>query len=127
MCRSSAAPARGKRQLNELDSGQSVRYLRTTTGLTETDLVDGTGASERTVRRWAHAKSEPQARYQRQIDDLRTIVNALEPTLTSRGIRQWLRARNRYLGDQRPIDLLRGGRFEQVHEAASAFNDGAYL
>ena len=123
---SSAAPIRDERHhATATDPGEVVRYLRQT--LTETDLVDGTGASERTVRRWAHAETDPQNRYQRQIDDLRTIVVALEPTLTSRGIRQWLRARNRYLHDQRPIDVLRAGRFDDVHEAAIAFRDGTYL
>jgi transcriptional regulator with XRE-family HTH domain len=124
---SPAATGQEGRHLTELDPRDAVRYLRSNTGLTETDLVDGTGASERTVRRWAHDHSQPQTRYQRQIDDLRTIVSVLEPTLTARGIRQWLRSRNRYLDGQRPIDVLRDGRFDRVHEAANAFNDGSYL
>ncbi|HWV86177.1 MAG TPA: helix-turn-helix transcriptional regulator [Capillimicrobium sp.] len=109
------------------DATESVRYLRRHAGLTETDLADGTGASPRTVRRWAHARTTPQARYQPRIDDLRAIVEILEDTLTAKGIQQWLRSRNRYLGGQRPIDALRAGHFDKVQEAANAFSDGTYL
>jgi transcriptional regulator with XRE-family HTH domain len=108
----------------------SVRYLRRETGLTEADLADATGASTRTVRRWLAAEPETAERgphSAQQIDDLRTIVEELEDSLTPKGIRQWLRARNRYLKGARPIDELRAGEFERVHEAARAFADGTYV
>jgi transcriptional regulator with XRE-family HTH domain len=106
---------------------ESVRYLRREVGLTETDLADGTGAAVRTVRRWAQDRTEPQRRYQPRIDDLRAVVEILDETLTSKGIAQWLRSRNRYLDGDRPIDVLREGEYSRVKEAADAFRDGAYL
>ena len=111
-----------------LDVAENVRYLRRQVGLTEVDLADGTGASTRTVRRWIAARAtQPQARYARPIDDLKTIVDELHDSLTPRGIRQWLRARNRYLGGARPIDELRGGHFDRVRQAAQAFSEGHYV
>jgi hypothetical protein len=111
-----------------LDPGQSVRYLRREVGLSEVDLADGTGAHTRTVRRWiASRPSEPQPRYARHIDDLKAIVEELEDSLTHKGIRQWLRARSRYLDDKRPIDELREGHFDEVRQAARAFTEGYYL
>jgi len=109
------------------DASESVRYLRRQAGLTEIDLADGTGASPRTVRRWAKDGTQPQGRYQRHIDDLHTIVRVLEDSLTAKGIRQWLRSRNRYLRGQRPIDLLREEEFDRVYEAAQAFREGYHL
>src|SRR5687768_1559172 len=99
-----------------LDAAASVRFLRRKMGLTEADLADGTGASTRTVRRWI-VTTRPQARYAQRIDDLKTVVDELQDSMTPKGIRQWLRARNRYLDDARPIDLLRDGQFDRVKEA----------
>ena len=111
-----------------LNIGETVRYLRREIGMTEVDLADGTGASTRTVRRWIAAQAtQPQARHARQIDDLKTIVDELEDSLTPKGIRQWLRARNRYLDGARPIDLLRQGQFDRVNDAARAFSEGYYV
>lgn len=122
-----AQPATERDPVDITDASENVRYLRRQAGLTEVDLADGTGASPRTVRRWAQERTQPQTRYQRHIDDLRTIVQLLEDSLTAKGMRQWLRSRNRYLGGQRPIDLLRENQFDRVHEAAQAFREGYYV
>lgn len=122
-----AQPPTERHPVDIPDASESVRYLRRQAGLTEVDLADGTGASPRTVRRWAQEHTQPQARYQRHIDDLRTIVQLLEDSLTAKGMRQWLRSRNRYLGGQRPIDLLRENQFDRVQEAAEAFREGYYV
>jgi transcriptional regulator with XRE-family HTH domain len=117
-----------ERQRHVPDAFERVRYLRRHAKLTEADIADGTGASTRTVRRWIAAEPEAgEPHYTRQIDDLHAIVQELEESLTPKGIRQWLRARNRYLDGERPIDLLREGEFRRVREAALAFRDGYYV
>lgn len=122
------ATQKGATRRHAPDTLESVRYLRRHTKLTESDLADGTGANARTVRRWLAADcAEPRPAYARHIDDLRLIVGELEDSLTARGIRQWLRARSRYLDGERPIDLLRQGEFKKVHEAALAFREGDYI
>lgn len=60
-------------------------------------------------------------------DDLHAVVAELEDSLTAKGIRQWLRARNRSLSGAPPIALLKEGKFQPVYEAACAFRDGEYL
>lgn len=107
-----------------------VRYLRGDVGLTETELADATGANPRTVRRWTNSNDADFQRgpnYAQEIDDLYAVVNELRDSLTGRGIRQWLRSRNRYLKGERPIDLLRKGQFQDVYDAAIAFRDGVYV
>lgn len=107
-----------------------VRYLRGDVGLTEVELADATGASTRTVRRWTKADDADLQRgpnYSQQIDDLYAVVNELRESLTGKGIRQWLRSRNRYLKGERPIDMLRKGQFQDVYDAALAFRDGVYV
>lgn len=123
-----AQPPTERHPVDFPDASASVRYLRRQAGLTEVDLADGTGASPRTVRRWTQERgTQPQARYQRHIDDLRAVVELLDDSLTAKGMRQWLRSRNRYLGGQRPIDLLREDHYDRVQEAAQAFREGYYV
>jgi hypothetical protein len=52
---------------------------------------------------------------------LRDIVLLLSDSLTPRGVGQWLHAKNRVLGGERPIDLLTEERYEEVRGAAEAF------
>ena len=47
--------------------------------------------------------------------------------MRGRAIGSWLRARNRYLGYERPLDALGRGEFEKVREAAFAFVEGVNL
>lgn len=122
-------PARATR-LSTLssDTRAVVRRLRLDLGLTEADLATATGATTRTVRRWlAEDVEDPQARYAQRIDDLRAIVDILEDSLTRKGTRQWLHARNRYLLDARPIESIGEGDFDQVQKAAQAFAEGYYV
>lgn len=107
-----------------------VRYLRGDIGMTEGELADATGATTRTVRRWTKVDEADLQRgpnYAKEIDDLYAVVSELCESLTGKGIRQWLKARNRYLKGERPIDLLRKGQFQEVYDAAVAFRDGVYL
>lgn len=55
------------------------------------------------------------------------VVEILDDTLTSAGIGQWLRARNRMLGGRTPMDLIDEGDLASVERAAWAFVDGAYV
>jgi transcriptional regulator with XRE-family HTH domain len=104
-----------------------VQHLRHDIGFTEAELAEATGASPRTVRRWTNAGTDPQRAHRDLIDDLSAIVGELQDSLTPKGIRQWLHARNRYLKGKRPIELLAEDRFDEVYEAATAFSDGVYL
>lgn len=98
-------------------------------GLSEQDLADATGAHPRTVRRWKSldAGNEP-THHARQIDDLRTLVAriATSPAMTERAVVFWMRSRNRWLGDRRPLDVISSGEdvdFERVRAAADLFVD----
>jgi hypothetical protein len=95
-------------------------------GLTQDAIARATGASARSVRNWAQT-SAIRPRAADRLQDLRTVVLMLAETLTPRGVGQWLRARNRILKGQKPLDVLASGEFEQVRQAAAAYVDGAYV
>jgi uncharacterized protein (DUF2384 family) len=95
--------------------------------LTDEELARATGAGVRTVRRLLSEDERPQrTRHEERIDDLRTIVQILRGAYSAETTRSWLFARNRVIGFERPIDVLRRGDFDAVREAAEAFVDGDY-
>lgn len=94
-------------------------------GITQVDIAAVTQVSDRAVRGWRTSSIRPD-RYD-QLAHLRDLVLLLSDPLTPRGVGQWLHAKNRLLAGQRPIDLLAEGRYDEVHGAAKAFIDGAYV
>jgi transcriptional regulator with XRE-family HTH domain len=104
-----------------------VKYLLEDVKLTQRELADAVGAGDRAVRRWAKEDGLPQARFLPAIDDLRDLVNILGESLPGVQTGRWLRARNRYLGGERPLDALKADKFSRVREAAEAYVEGAVL
>lgn len=94
--------------------------------LTQADLAQATGASERSVRNWKKT-SAIRSEYEERLRDVRDIALILQDSLTPRGVGQWLRARNRMLGGRRPLELIHESDLAKVKEAAQAFVDGAYV
>ncbi len=94
-------------------------------GITQVDVAEVTQVSDRAVRGWRTGDIRPD-RYDR-LAQLRDLVLLLSDSLTPRGVGQWLHAKNRLLDRERPIDLLAGGRYEEVRGAAEAFIDGSYV
>lgn len=95
-------------------------------GLTQAEIGAATGAKARAVRNWERT-SATRRRTEDRLRDLREIVLLLQRTLTSRGVGQWLRARNRVLQGRRPLEALAAGDVPAVREAAEAFVEGSYV
>ena len=94
-------------------------------GVTQAEVASVTHVSDRAVRGWRESNIRTE-NYDR-LAELRDLVLLLSDSLTPRGVAQWLRARNRVLGRERPIDVLTAGDFEKVRLAAEAFIDGSYV
>ena len=107
-----------------VEAGEIVRALRRY-GVSQAEVGTVAGVSDRAVRNWASSGIRPE-RYDK-LSELRDLVLLLSDSLTPRGAGQWLHARNRLLGGERPLDLLSNGRAEEVRRAAQAFVDGAYV
>jgi transcriptional regulator with XRE-family HTH domain len=88
----------------------------TGSGISQQELSSAVGASVRSVQNWASGDTAPRGVSREKLLDLRFIVDELSSVYTDEGIEIWLRARNRNLGSQRPIDLLTAGDVEVVIE-----------
>jgi Protein of unknown function (DUF2384) len=112
-----------------LDRAVEVRDVVAALGgvhLSQSDLAEATGASERSVRNWK-TTSGIRPMYEERLRELREVALILQDSLTPRGVGQWLRARNRLLGGRRPLELIRADAIQEVRTAAQAFVDGAYV
>jgi hypothetical protein len=119
--------------LKEIDAAhapeEALYVLRQRIGLSATELGIAASAGARTVRNWSadngegivHASSASKQR----LDDLRAIAAIIAETATTpNAIGSWLRARNRDLDYERPLELLGRGEFDRVREAALSYLHG---
>ena len=107
-----------------IEAPEIVKALKTF-GVTQEEIASVVHVTPRAVRGWSTSAPRP-ARYD-LLAELRDLVSLLSDSLTPRGVKQWLVAKNRMLDGARPIDLLAKGEFKQVEDAAHAFVDGAYV
>lgn len=92
-------------------------------GVTQAEVAAVAHVSVRGARGW---QSVIRTDNYDRLAELRDIVLLLSDSLSPRGVAQWLRARNRLLDRERPIDVLAAGGVKRVHSAAEAFIDGCY-
>jgi transcriptional regulator with XRE-family HTH domain len=107
-----------------VEAGEIVDALRPF-GIKQQEIADVVHVSDRAVRAWRTGSIQG-PRYDR-LAELRDLVSLLSDSLTPRGVGQWLHARNRSLGGERPLDVLREGDFERVEKAARSFVEGGYV
>ena len=108
-----------------VEAADVVHALRQV-GLTQAAIALATRASLRSVRNWQRTSAiRPQT--EDRLRDLREVVLLLQETLTTRGVGQWLRARNRLLGGRRPLEAMAAGEVQAVREAVAAYLEGAYV
>ena len=83
-------------------------------GLKGMDVANIAAVSPATVSRWTSGKSFPHPNTQLLISDLRYVVDRLSDFYAPDETRVWLYSRHRLLNGERAIDLLHGGRADEV-------------
>jgi hypothetical protein len=93
--------------------------------LTNSELAEITGVKTRQVQHWASGAHRPQGDAKDRLLELHYIVERLLEVYKPEGVDIWIHARNRSLGSQKPIDLLRAGEFEAILAAVERLASGA--
>jgi len=114
------------RDLRRAVAANDIVRALTRVGFTQKQIANATGATDRSVRNWA-TTGAIRPTYDERIRELSEISLLLSETMTARGVTQWLNARNRLLGGERPVDLIGRGEAARVREAAESFVEGAYV
>jgi Protein of unknown function (DUF2384) len=93
-------------------------------GLTVGEIGGITGVGERAVQNWAAGRSRPEGGSRDRLLELKYVIEGLADVYEDEGIEIWLHSRQRSLGGQSPLELLRGGRFSEVLEAVDRLAGG---
>lgn len=92
---------------------------------TNAELAEVTGVKTRQVQHWASGAHRPQGDAKDRLLEVHYIVERLLEIYKPEGADIWIHGRNKGLGGQKPIDLLRAGDFEQVLAAVERLAAGA--
>lgn len=101
--------------------------LKSRGGLQGKDIANIVDVSTATVSRWSNGNATPNLRTQTVIADLRYVVDRLSDFYTPDETRLWLHARHPMLNGERAIDLINGGRTEDVLGVIERLDAGAYV
>ncbi len=100
--------------------------LRQRGGLKGSDVANIAAVSPATVSRWTAGTSFPHPRTQLLISDLRYVVDRLAELYDPEETRVWLYSKHRLLNGERAIDLIHGGRADEVLGVIESLNEGSY-
>jgi putative toxin-antitoxin system antitoxin component (TIGR02293 family) len=103
----------------------TLGVLRDDVKLSDSEIARGLGVSSRTVKRW-RGGSAISTESQERLFDLAKIVATLAVDLPPANVRAWFFHRNRFLEDERPIDVIAAEGFEGVQPALGAIRDSVY-
>lgn len=100
--------------------------LRQRGGLKGSDVANIAAVSPATVSRWTSGASFPHPKTQLLISDLRYVVDRLAELYDPEETRVWLYSKHRLLNGERAIDLIHGGRADEVLTVIESLNEGSY-
>ncbi len=82
-------------------------------------------ADESTLQRWRSGDTEPSPIFLSRLESLEELLAELRKTFRRvEAAKRWLNTKVPDFADQRPLDLLLGGRIERVTAGLQAFNTG---
>jgi transcriptional regulator with XRE-family HTH domain len=105
---------------------QIIDNLRERGGLKGVDVANIASVSPATVSRWTTGSALPHPKTQLVISDLRYVVDRLAELYSPEQIRIWLYSKHRLLAGQRAIDLIHGGRTDEVLAVIESLDQGSY-
>jgi hypothetical protein len=94
-------------------------------GLSVAELAEVTGVKPRQVHNWAAGTSRPAGMHRDHLLEVAYLVDALRDVYEPEGVEIWIHSRNRMLGGQKAIDLLKERRYEEVIDAVERLKSGA--
>lgn len=91
------------------------------------DVADLLKVRPETVSRWNQGKAFPQPEPEQRLLELGYIVEQLAELYEPDEARLWLLSPQKLLRGEKPVDLIRGGRFQEVLSVVHQLQEGVYL
>ncbi|WP_208026749.1 antitoxin Xre/MbcA/ParS toxin-binding domain-containing protein [Rhabdothermincola sediminis] len=88
------------------------------------DVARITGATPRSVSRWATSKTHPRREAEDRLLELKAVVDVLRSVLRDEPARLWLRSPNPDLDWRKPLELIAEGEYHRVIASVLAMAEG---
>lgn len=92
--------------------------------LSSAEIGSVSGVSERSVQNWATGRSTPEGDARDRLLELKFVIEELSDVFEDEGIEIWLHSRQRALGGNSPLELMREGDFPTVLDAVEQLAGG---
>lgn len=106
---------------------RTLEDLKRSGGLQGKDIANIVEVSPATVSRWLSGSATPGLDTQTLIAHLRYIIDRLTDFYTPEETRLWLHSRNPLLNHERPIDLIRADKMQDVLAVIERLSASVYL
>jgi transcriptional regulator with XRE-family HTH domain len=91
------------------------------------DIADLVKVRPETVSRWNQGKAFPQSEPEQRLLELGYIVEQLAELYEPDEARLWLLSPQKLFRGEKPFDLIRGGRYQDVLKVVHQLQEGVYL
>ena len=106
---------------------RKIESIEVKGALNSADVAKILGARPETVSRWNQGKTYPQRSAERILLDLEFITDLLADVYEPQDARVWLQSRQRVLGGETPIKLIKEDRTGEILKVLHQFMDGTYV
>lgn len=96
------------------------------TGLDYVDVARMLKANPRTVSRWIHEGTEPRWEVRERLLELTAVIERLTQVVRPQAAQDWLFTPNPDLGFDKPVELVRAGRFKDVLAVIDSLGEGVF-
>lgn len=105
---------------------ERLNRLIVTAGLDYVDVARMLGANPRTVSRWINEGSEPRWDARERLLELTAVIERLTQVVRPSAAQDWLFTPNAELGHDKPVELVRAGRFKDVLAVIDSLGEGVF-
>jgi transcriptional regulator with XRE-family HTH domain len=96
-------------------------------GITAREVAQLLNTTPETISRWRTGRADPQPDRRDNLLQLRWLVRELAELYPPDEAHLWLFSPHKLLRGERPADLIRQGRIEEVKRIIAQLQDGAYV
>ncbi len=96
------------------------------TGLDYVDVARMLEANPRTVSRWINEGTEPRWEVRERLLELTAVIERLTQVVRPQAAHDWLFTPNQDLAFDKPVELVRAGRFKEVLAVIDSLGEGVF-
>lgn len=106
---------------------RKLESLRSKGAMKDIEVANLLGTRPETVSRWNQGRAYPRSNTEKTLLELEYIVDQLADFYEPNEARQWIFAPQKLLGGEKPAELIRTGRIDEVLRLVGQLRDAVHL